>query len=75
MSLNVVNQYPQAAPLSETEVKSYIDPVLLPLLRVMMLADNEGWVLFYSEVRELQRNETLAAFQKASCLANCFVHW
>jgi hypothetical protein len=65
MSLNVVNQYPQAAPLSETEVKSYIDPVFLPLLRVIMLADNEGWVLFYPEVRELQRNETLAAFQKA----------
>lgn len=64
MSLNVVNQYPQAAPLSETEIKSCMDPVFLPFLKVMMLADNEGWVLFYPEVRELQRNETLTAFQK-----------
>jgi len=65
MSLNVVNQYPQAAPLSEAEIKQFIDPIFLPLLRVMMLADSEGWVLFYPEVRELQRNETLTAFQVA----------
>jgi hypothetical protein len=70
MSLNVVNQYPQAAPLSEAEVKSYIDPVFLPLLRVMMLADNEGWVVFYPEVRELQRNETLTTFQEAEKIIN-----
>lgn len=65
MSLNVVVEYPQAAPLSEAEIKQYIDPVFLPLLKIMMLADNEGWVLFYPDVRKIQRTETLLAFQKA----------
>lgn len=35
----------------------------MPLLKVMMLADNEGWVMFRSD-RVKQRNETLEAFEK-----------
>ncbi len=63
MSINVVIEWPQAAPLTDAEIQSYMDGELLPLLKVMMLADNEGWVLFYPE-REEQRQNTLDAFEK-----------
>jgi hypothetical protein len=63
MSINVVNDWPQAAPLMEEEIKRYITGRLVPLLKVMMLSDNEGWVMF-SEERQQQRTETLEAFQR-----------
>jgi hypothetical protein len=62
MSINVVSDWPQAAPLTEEEIKRYITNNLEPLLKVMMLADNEGWVLFSPE-RQQQRIETLEVFQ------------
>ena len=62
MSINVVSDWPQAAPLSNEEIKRYITSDLEPLLKVMMLSDNEGWVMFYPE-REQQRTETLQAFE------------
>jgi hypothetical protein len=63
MSVNAVTEWPQAAPLTEAEIKTYIGKDLVPLLKVMMLSDNEGWVLFSSE-REQQRKDTLEAFQR-----------
>jgi hypothetical protein len=54
--------YPTPAPLTEDEIRTYIDDDLLPLLRVMMLADNEGWSMFEPEYRAKQRKDTLAAF-------------
>ncbi len=63
MSVNVVLEYPQAAPLSNDEIKQYIGKDLTPLLKVMMLADNDGWTLFYPETREQQRRETLEVFE------------
>lgn len=63
MSVNVVKAWPQAAPLADAELKQYIDAEFLPLLCAMCLADNEGWVMFEPEVRGLQRNDTLEAFQ------------
>lgn len=62
MSINVVSDWPQASPLTEEEIKSYVTSHLAPLLKVMMLADNEGWVMFYPE-REQQRTETLQVFE------------
>ena len=62
MSINVVRDWPQAAPLSNEEIKRYITNDLEPLLKVMMLSDNEGWVMFSSE-RQQQRNETLQVFE------------
>lgn len=67
MSINVVSDWPQAAPLTEEEIKRYIQNNLEPLLKVMMLADNEGWVMFYPE-REQQRTETLQVFEKVEQL-------
>lgn len=63
MSINVLSDWPQAAPLTEAEINKYITSDLVPLLKVMMLADNEGWALFRSD-REQQRTETLQAFRK-----------
>lgn len=64
MSINVVPDWPQAAPLTEAEIKSYITSHLAPLLKCMMLADNEGWSLFDPETRTEQRTDTLEAFGK-----------
>jgi hypothetical protein len=64
MSITVVKDWPQFAPLSEEEILRYIDKDLLPLLKVMTLADNEGWTMFYPDDRLLQRMETLATFEQ-----------
>jgi hypothetical protein len=63
ISINVVRDWPQAAPLTTEEIKKYVDADLLPLLKVMMLADNEGWVMFYPEDRSKQRSETLQTYE------------
>jgi len=70
MSVNVVDKWPQAAPLSEEEIIQCVDTDLLPLLRVMMLADNEGWVMFYPETRMKQYEETIRAFEKVEELVH-----
>jgi hypothetical protein len=62
MSITVVSEWPQAAPLSPAEVAEYVDSDVRPLLQCMMLADNEGWVMFYPEDRAKQREETLKTF-------------
>ena len=64
ISLNVDPFYPTPAPLTEEEARRYINSDLFPLLRVMMLSDNEGWSLFEPETRARQRRDTLAAFQR-----------
>jgi hypothetical protein len=68
MSIDVVRGWPQAAPMTAEEIKRYIDRSLLPLLKVMMLADNEGWSIFYPDARAEQRQDTLAAFEKVERL-------
>jgi hypothetical protein len=68
MSINVVREWPQAAPMTAEEIKHYIDRSLLPLLKVMMLADNEGWSIFYPDARAEQRQDTLAAFEEVENL-------
>jgi len=76
MSLNVVEDWPQPAPLNDTEIKKHIDGNLMPLLKVMCLADNEGWSMFYPETRIAQREETLAAFRRFEEIiaAKDFIH-
>ena len=63
MSINVVRDWPQAAPLMDEEIKRYVTKSLVPLLKCMMLADNEGWSLFEPKARAGQRKETLEAFE------------
>jgi len=64
ISLDVDKNYPTPAPLTKTETQQLISPGVLPLLRVMMLSDNEGWSLFEPDVREQQRRDTLASFER-----------
>jgi hypothetical protein len=68
ISLHVDDNYPTPAPLSSEEIRQYIDAPLFPLLRVMMLSDNEGWSLFDPETRARQRTDTLAAFEEVKKL-------
>lgn len=68
MSIDVVVDYPQAAPLRDEEIRRYVNTDLVPLLKVMMLADNEGWVMFYPEDRWKQRNQTLKVFENVERL-------
>lgn len=63
ISLPVDKNYPTPAPLTVDEIRQFIDASLFPLLRVMMLSDNEGWSLFDPETRAQQRRDTLAAFE------------
>ena len=62
-SVNVVKDWPQPAPLSDEEIRLYINQDIAPLLKVMHLADNDGWTLFQPE-REAYRQETLDAFER-----------
>jgi len=64
ISLSVDLFYHTTAPLTNDEIKRYISPAFLPLLKIMMLGDNEGWSLFETETRQRQRRDTLAAFQE-----------
>lgn len=68
ISLAVDHLYPTPAALSEDEIKRFISPNLMPLLKIMMLSDNEGWSLFDPETRARQRKEALEAFQKVQTI-------
>jgi hypothetical protein len=64
LSINVIEEWPQPAPLTETEIRQYVDTELFPLVRMMMLADNDGWTLFDQATKERYRQETLAVFRE-----------
>ena len=64
ISLHVDPFYQTPAPLTQAEIKRFIDLELFPLLKVMMLSDNEGWSLFEPQTRARQRHDTLHAFQE-----------
>jgi len=68
ISLDVDKNYPTPTPLTENEIKQYINSNLFPLLRIMMLSDNEGWSLFEPEIRKQQYRDALEAFEKVKVL-------
>ena len=57
-----------AAPLTDDEVRRYIDATFYPLLKVMTLVDSYAWQLYDPPGRELMRQETLAAFDHVAAL-------
>jgi hypothetical protein len=63
-SIDVVEEWPQVAPLTEIEIKQYLNIALFPLLKMMMLVDNDGWELFNLSTKERYRQETLAVFEE-----------
>ena len=68
MSLNVVDEFPQAAPLTDDQIRTCISPTLFPLLRVMMLADNMAWGLFDRENLPAERQQTYREFNRVKDL-------
>jgi hypothetical protein len=68
MSINALQAWPQAAPLTQAEVRQYVGAELLPLLKLMMLADNDGWVLFEQPTQAQYRRETLKVFDELAQL-------
>ncbi|HLF75478.1 MAG TPA: hypothetical protein VI524_14070 [Anaerolineales bacterium] len=59
--------WPPITPLTDEEVRMYVDHDLVPLLRAVNLGDGEGWNMF-DEDRESLRNSTLEAFKKVERL-------
>jgi hypothetical protein len=59
-----MKEWPPANPLSADEATQVIDRQVFPLLRVMHLADNDGWTLFDPAVNERQRLDVLEQFEK-----------
>lgn len=68
ISLDVDKNYPTPSPLTDSEIIQFIDSNLFPLLKVMMLSDNEGWSLFDPEIRNQQKRDALEAFIKVEKL-------
>lgn len=64
MSIDVLTEWPQAAPLTEAEAIRYVDTTLLPLLEIMMVVDNDAWAFFDPATKARHRAETLAVFSK-----------
>jgi hypothetical protein len=62
ISLHIDPFYPTPSALAEEEIKRYIHRRLFPLLKVMMLADNEGWSLFDPETRAQRSRDAMKAF-------------
>ena len=63
LSINTIQDWPQAAPLSALETRRYIGAELLPYIRLIMLIDSDAWELFNEEVRRKQRQAVAFAFQ------------
>jgi len=68
MSLNVVDEFPQATPLTDAQIRGYISPTLFPLLRVMMLTDNAAWALFSPERHAPEREQAYREFDRVEAL-------
>lgn len=64
ISLDVDPLYPTPSPMTDDEIRNFISLDLFPLLRVMMLSDNEGWSLFDPEIRKQQYRDTKEAFER-----------
>jgi hypothetical protein len=61
--------WPPVTPLTDEEVRRYLDNDLVLLLRAMNLGDGEGWNMFNQDRGSL-RNTTLAAFKKVERLVS-----
>jgi len=59
-----MNAWPPPTPLTDEEVKKYVSKDLMPLLKVMNLADNDGWTIFNPSTWDLQRLDIIHVFEK-----------
>ena len=56
-SLNILSDWPQAAPLTETQVKEFLTPALFPLAAAAHLADSDSWQMFEEARKEAYHQE------------------
>jgi hypothetical protein len=62
-SINHLNDWPQASALTDIQVSQLVDARLLPLIRIMILADSDGWELFNAHNCVRYREETRSVFR------------
>lgn len=68
LSIDSDPSYPTVAPLTTNELGRYLDANLHPLLKMMMLVDNDSWELFNPTNKQHQRDQTLKAFDEIGTL-------
>jgi hypothetical protein len=56
-SLNLLDDWPQKAPLNDGEVVTYLDKLLFPYLALIHLVDSDAWNLFEPELRQPFRRQ------------------
>lgn len=66
ISIKTDPDYPIYAPLTDEEIKRYITRDSLPILKAMLLVDNDGWCLFDADrsPQQSRRQQTLAVFEQ-----------
>jgi len=62
--ISIDPNYPTPYPLTDEEIRRFITPELYPLMKVMMMGDNEGWSLFDPQVRKQQYIDAIEAFDR-----------
>ncbi len=60
---DVVYRPKQAAALTDTEIAAYVSPALFPVLRIMMLMDNDAYAFFDPDQKEKDRVSTRQTFE------------
>lgn len=63
-----MNSWPPPTPLTDEEVKKHVSKELMPLLKVMNLADNDGWTIFNPPSWSKQRMDIINVFKKIETL-------
>lgn len=63
-SITMLEQYPVSAPLTDRETERYLDREFLTQLKLMSLADSDGWELFDPPTRERYRQQILTVFDQ-----------
>lgn len=63
-SVDVLKLWPQANPLTRPQIERWLDQELLVLLRILMLADCDGWELLNARTCNEYRREIRAMFDR-----------
>ena len=64
VSLEGLKEWPSPAPLTNSEIKKYIDISLLRLLRIMMIIDSSAWCLFDPETDKKNKQDILSNLKR-----------
>ena len=67
-SFTTVMEWPCAAPLTDEEVRVYLDDELLQILGPLILADSDSWNLFDPETKDRYRTEIAEAMHELGAL-------